>query len=153
MDNQWRLRSLTAEDLQIAHRLKPSDADEIAALGLDPYIAVSVSADCSSLTEAIDLNGELVGAWGFALESDTCARIWLVSTPAAVRNRRAYLALARELVSIGLAHAPELYNWISVDNRESRRLVRALGFIEDEERVFQPTGARMIKIRKLRYVH
>lgn len=153
MGNAWHTRPLHPDDLELAGRLKLSDASEIALLDIPARQALAVSAAHSTICEAIELGGDLVGAWGFALEGATRARIWLVTAPEAIQHRRRFLTFARELVYIGLAHAPELYNWIAAENRESRRLVRALGFVEDGAQQFGPYGAQFIMIRRFRHVH
>jgi len=138
------LRKLRAGDLeQLAATMRPEDAAEVRATGLEPLQALEQSVAASAITFAVELGGELAAVGGVVAVTNGLGpavyhRPWLLTAPAVVRHRSAFWTLSKRVVLTLRSSFPLLVNHVDERYAAAVRWARRLGA---EVRPAVPFGA------------
>jgi len=129
-------------------QLRPADAREIAANGVDKMEAIGVSLARSLWAYAYIVDGEVAAILGCGL---TCMlgghhTPWLITGRPVDRHKREFLRLTRARVEEMKRRYPVMVNWVHAEYRESLRWLAWLGFEIDAPRPLGPRGEKFCRV-------
>lgn len=126
--------STIEEARQVGENLRPSDANELALAFGEPPIEVCVESVQRSVIAWTALkNGIPIAIFGVAHFKPGVGLVWLLATPQADVERRAFLVSARKYVGHMARIYPVLFNFVLSANTRSRAWLKRLGFVEDKQ--------------------
>jgi hypothetical protein len=142
----------TPRDLNVVGRsLREIDKVEaVLASGLNPDIALDMSAALSREVYAIRRGGVPVGIFGVVPGDDGRAAVWMVGTPRFSDSGKAVARAARDLLDRWSWTYGTLYNFVSVENTASIDWLTYLGAEFKDEAPLGPLGA---PFKEFTYVH
>ena len=145
----WRPRPYRPADIEIAGRLKASDLAEIEAMGETPHDGIARSVAGSDVCEIIEIDGVSEVIWGASFEGDGLACFWMLTTPRAPQSRGRFVRetdqLCRRTFDLG---AQRLYNFVYLENAQSRRLANLCRFVERDAIEIGPRRAPFVPIAR-----
>jgi len=126
-----------------AIELRPGDAAEVAAHGLDPLEALRVSVERSMWADAYLADGEVAALMGLVLQPIVggTAMPWLLTGQPVDRHRKAFLRLTRARVGEMLAEHGTLVAEVHAEYVGAVRWLAWLGFDLAPPRPLGPRGA------------
>jgi hypothetical protein len=143
-------RLATEEDANaVGGSLREVDRLEILrGTGHDPITAPAVAVQDSLIAwSAVNGEGRVVAVFGVAPHSvPQVGVVWLLATPEAEHETRAFLAKGRYYVGLMAKLYPTLMNWVDSENTRTRRWLNRLGFVEGEPRPGRLTGHLFIPV-------
>lgn len=142
-------KSFVANDAHWWPRMRLADANEImASHGLLPLPAILSGAAQSVRVESILVDGRSEGVWGVA-PADGAAGVaspWMLATPRI--PERAMVLHGRRIIAELAALYLELFNYVDVRNRRSRRWLAALGFAESPSAPYGVAQCLFVRMTK-----
>lgn len=135
---------------RLGPRLRPADAAELGAMGVDPTAALvgAVAVSFEAWTGLVD--GEPAAMWGASAESLLADRaaLWFLTGPAAARYPRLMVRTARAFVARLQETFPTLVAMVDGRYAGACRLVEILGFERGED-----MGGPFYRVRRVRHGH
>lgn len=141
MDNTLEYREFTAADFDevVDLQLREIEVREgRASLGMESLEALSLSISTSRHLWVITYKGKICGVFGLAIQGETGIP-WLLSNevPFSLQsNRGLFLRESRKVVEYMKTKCDLLTNSVSIENHESIRWLRWLGFTVDDKNLF-----------------
>lgn len=123
--------ALDADVQAVAEDMRPEDAAEALALGLDPVAALKASVAASTHVAAIDLNGRAIGVFGVGpvkLGELDAGCIWMIGTPKIETISYHFLRQSSKWVDAMHTVHPVLWNRVYAKNEVHIRWLKWLGF-------------------------
>lgn len=138
----WHFRPWHPDDLALAARMKPADADEArASHGLCPACAIRESVEASHRAEAIVVAGAVEGVWGCARVRDEVGQPWMLSSERLTRDARELVTHGRRIIAeLHAAGYAVLFNHVDERNRASLAWLSRIGFRAVETTPFGVAG-------------
>lgn len=115
----------------IADNLRPADANEVMLSGgYTPWGAVKLSVDASEFSAVVVVNDEACGVMGLMKGSAATGTgiPWLLGTPTLGRHGKALMLYTPVVIKEMLDVCPYLVNYVHVENTQSIRWLKAMGF-------------------------
>lgn len=148
-----RFRETTFDDVEtVARNMRAADVEEVVATGSTPreslYKGLELSDHCVTV---IGEHEEILVVYGVAPGCVLTGqgRPWLLGTDAALKYKREFLQLPRQIIPRMLTLYPRLENYVHVKNRVSVRWLKLLGFKMDEP-VQIPSGEMFMRFHMTR---
>lgn len=136
-------RSPTREDIEhVAANMRDSDVLEVAASGgRTPLLSLVDSINESTISMTAVFDGVPVAIFGFVYdEVSDKAGVWMLCTNDVHKHRQAFFKESVRILAGWLPLATELYNFVAMDNRMTRRWLKEVGFVESEPMPYGPMG-------------
>jgi hypothetical protein len=115
---------------RIAKRMRPHDVRECFAFGRSPKQALRAALAASPLSWTALLDGKPVAMFGLA-PADMMSGVgapWMLGTDEVPKGARKLLSWGPHFVEAMQREFPTLANYVSEENRQAHRLLRAFGF-------------------------
>jgi hypothetical protein len=126
--------------LMLLQDLRDADKKEVeASHGMSAQQACLAAARTPE-AKAIFLNGEFCGLFGILDVGDGVGSPWFLGTNAVLRNRKEFLKASRPIFELLSAPFSYLTNYVHVENKQSQRWIKFLGFTLYEPEPFGASG-------------
>lgn len=144
----------------LAPVLRPEDADELFALGLDPGAHLREAVATSELALAVIFDGEVamlvgLGQQWVSPEGRRTSCVWALSGPGVEKHKKAFLRTSRAVLAQLLERSEVLWNFVDVRYAAALRWVKWMGFSVGPSRCIGPNAAffHPISIRRDAWAH
>lgn len=131
-----------------AIELRPGDAREIEAHGVDKMEGLRLSLDHAIWADAYLADGEVAAILGCGTNNllGGYATPWLITGTPVNRHKKDFLRLTRARIEELKLHYPVMINWIHAPYTESLRWARWLGFTVEAPVPLPPHGEPFCRI-------
>lgn len=111
---------------ELTDNMRKEDEEEQRAFGLDPFIAVKLSAELSKECYAARAGKTLLMLFGIT-ETEEDVFIWALGTEAVKEHKKALVACGLDYIRDALKKYGRVCNYISLENKPALRFIKRAG--------------------------
>lgn len=126
--------------VEMAPNVRKNDVIELAALGLDPLLALMISYEQSKICYTVKVDDCAVGMFGLNSQVEEGVLIWMIATDDLTKIQRRFVRNSRAFISEALSNFKQVYNYVDARNQDTINWLKWLGASFEEAEPYGVNG-------------